>query len=104
MIRHRIRWAAFRAACILAAFAAVVACTTPTTQFKTEYITVEKAVPILCLPRSVAVPIYPFDLLADDADIFEQTKALNADRIVRMGEIDELRAANTGVDCPAVSK
>jgi hypothetical protein len=102
-LRGKVQWAAFRAACAFALLASTVACTTPRTVFKTEYVTVEKAVPILCKPRPVAQPVYPFDLLPANSDIFEATKALVADRLVRMGEIFELRAANTGVDCPAVT-
>jgi hypothetical protein len=86
-------WPAFALACALL----VAGCATP----RVEYREVKVPVPIQCKPEQVSEPEeYPFDTLPEGADIFTQVKTLLADRLVRIGVIEQFKAANTGVVCP----
>ena len=93
MIRP-LSWPAFVLACALL----LAGCAT--TKPRVEYREVKIPVPVQCKPAPVTEPAYPFDSLPEGADIFTQVKTLLADRLVRMGVIEQYRAANSGVECP----
>jgi hypothetical protein len=59
---------------------------------------VEVKVPVRmpCEAPDIPVPVYPFDGAKVTMDLDDKTKLLLADRLVRQGEVRELRAALDG--------
>lgn len=93
----------FSAAIVLATLASLVlvltGCGNPVQKLPpppAEVIEAVVAIPVPCVIEQVPVPSYPAQRARKGDDIFTLSKIIAADRKVRQGETEELRAANTG--------